>query len=82
MLKRTNRTQRSYKMDNTTLGFDGLLYITIVVTLGVVMVLLIFHYFRPKNKEHVEQAKYTIFDEDDDMIDSPKKKNGSSKTSK
>ncbi len=69
-------------MDNTTLGFDGLLYIILVVTLGVVMVLLMFHYFRPKNKEHVEQAKYTIFDEDDDMIDTLKEKNSNPKASK
>lgn len=56
-------------MMNTGLSFDALLYVVLVVALGIVMVVLMFHYFRPKNKEYVEQAKYTIFDEDDDMID-------------
>lgn len=58
-------------MTNSNIGVDALLYITLVVVLGIVMVVLMFHYFRPKNKEYVEQAKYTIFDEDDDMIDHP-----------
>lgn len=52
-----------------SIGFDAILYLILVVTLGVVMVALMFHYYRPKNKEYVEKAKYTIFDEDDDMFD-------------
>lgn len=60
-------------MNNTGISIDALLYIILVVALGIVMVVLMFHYFRPKNKEYVEQAKYTIFDEDDDMIDDAKR---------
>ena len=48
------------------MSIDVLFYLCVVSTLGLVMLTLMFHYFRPKNKEYVERAKYAMFDEDDD----------------
>ena len=53
------------------IGIDAILYLGVVITLFVAMILLIIHYFNPKNKEYVEEAKYRIL-EDDNPTDETK----------
>lgn len=55
-------------------------FLLITSILGVTMAIIVFHYYSPGRKNEVEQAKYDMLSDDDDLVNQPTQQNQQAQT--